>query len=152
MKIKGRRSGKVYSTLPFGLLQGQTYTVIASQVSLTQLSHTSMCAHTNTHPCVHAHTNLRSSPSRIPEEPAQLLQVTTNKRTLTLAGVAQCIECQPANQKAAGSIPSQGICLICRPGPQLRVCERQPFDVFLSHGCSSPSFSPSLPLSLKINK
>ena len=29
----------------------------------------------------------------------------------TLAGVAQWIERWPANQKVAGSIPSQGICL-----------------------------------------
>ena len=34
-----------------------------------------------------------------------------------LAGVAQWIECQPVNQKVAGSIPSQGTCLGCRPGP-----------------------------------
>ena len=35
-----------------------------------------------------------------------------------LADVAQWIECQPANQRVAGSIPSQGTCLGCRPGPQ----------------------------------
>ena len=34
-----------------------------------------------------------------------------------LAGVAQWIERQPANQKVTGSIPSQGTCLGCRPGP-----------------------------------
>ena len=34
-----------------------------------------------------------------------------------LAGVAQWIECQPANQKVTGSVPSQGTCLGCRPGP-----------------------------------
>ena len=33
-----------------------------------------------------------------------------------LAGVVQCTECQPANQRVAGSIPSQGICLGCGPG------------------------------------
>ena len=38
-------------------------------------------------------------------------------RILALAGVAQWIECQPANQKVEGSIPSQGTCLSCRPGP-----------------------------------
>ena len=37
---------------------------------------------------------------------------------IALAGVAQWIECQPANQRAAGSIPSQGTCLGCGPGPQ----------------------------------
>ena len=56
------------------------------------------------------------------------------------------IECQPANQRAAGSIPSQGTCLGCGPGPQLGVHERQP------HIDVSLSLSPSLPLSLKINK
>ena len=40
-----------------------------------------------------------------------------NKKT-ALAGVAQWIECQPMNQRVAGSIPSQGKCLGCRPGPQ----------------------------------
>ena len=44
-----------------------------------------------------------------------------------LAGVAQRIECQPANQRVASSIPSQGTCLGCRPGPQLGAHERQPY-------------------------
>ena len=35
-----------------------------------------------------------------------------------LAGVAQQIECQPANQRVAGSIPSQGTCPGCGQGPQ----------------------------------
>ena len=48
------------------------------------------------------------------------------KKILALAGVAQWIECQPANQRVASSIPSQGTCLGCRPGPQYRVHERQP--------------------------
>ena len=48
------------------------------------------------------------------------------------------------NQRVAGSIPSQGICLGCEPGPQQGACERQPhIDV---------SLSLSLALSLKINK
>ena len=34
---------------------------------------------------------------------------------LDLVGVAQRIECWPANQKVAGSIYSQGTCLGCRP-------------------------------------
>ena len=34
----------------------------------------------------------------------------------TLAGVAQWIECQPANQRVIGLIPRQGTCLGCRPG------------------------------------
>ena len=37
---------------------------------------------------------------------------------LALAGVSKWIEHQPANQTVAGSIPSQGTCLGCRPGPQ----------------------------------
>ena len=32
-------------------------------------------------------------------------------------GVAQWIEHRPANQRVASSIPSQGTCLGCRPGP-----------------------------------
>ena len=35
-----------------------------------------------------------------------------------LAGAAQWIECCLENQKVAGSIPSQGTCLGCGPGPQ----------------------------------
>ena len=37
---------------------------------------------------------------------------------LALAGVAQRTERWPENQRAAGSIPSQGTCLGCRSGPQ----------------------------------
>ena len=32
---------------------------------------------------------------------------------IALAGVTQRIECQPVNQRVAGSIPSQGTCLGC---------------------------------------
>ena len=39
-------------------------------------------------------------------------------KVLALASGAQWIECQPANQGVVGSIPSQGTCLGCRPGPQ----------------------------------
>ena len=35
-----------------------------------------------------------------------------------LAGVTQWIEHQPVNQRVASSIPSQGSCLGCGPGPQ----------------------------------
>ena len=34
------------------------------------------------------------------------------------AGVAQWIECRPANQSVTGSIPCQDTCLGCGPGPQ----------------------------------
>ena len=50
----------------------------------------------------------------------------TLEHSHTLAGVAQWIECRPANQRVAGLIPSQGTCLGCGPGPQLGVHERQP--------------------------
>ena len=46
----------------------------------------------------------------------------------------------------------QGTRLGCRPCPWLGVCERQPSDVALTHQYFSPSLSPSLPLSLNINK
>ena len=35
---------------------------------------------------------------------------------MALAGVAQWIELQPANQRVTGSIPSQGTCLGCGTG------------------------------------
>ena len=41
-----------------------------------------------------------------------------NETKIALAGVAQWIEYQPANQRVAGSIPSQGTCLGCGLGPQ----------------------------------
>ena len=57
-----------------------------------------------------------------------------------MAGVAQWIECQPVNQIVAGSIPSQGTCRGCRPGPQLGALEKQPhIDVSL------PLFLPFFP-------
>ena len=60
----------------------------------------------------------------------------------TLAGVAQCIECQLANQRVTDSIPSQGTSLDCRPGSQLGAHERQPhIDVSL------PLFLPPFPSS-----
>ena len=64
---------------------------------------------------------------------------------VALAPVARWIECWPANQRVAGSSPSQGTCLGCKTGPQWGACERQPHT-----GVSL--FSPSLPLCLKINK
>ena len=65
-----------------------------------------------------------------------------------LAGVAQWVECQPANQKVANLIPGHGRCLSCGPGPQLGACERQLIDVFLHIDVSLP-FPSSLPLSVK---
>ena len=40
--------------------------------------------------------------------------------------VVQWIEHGATNQWIASSIPSQGTCLDCRPGPQVGVRERQP--------------------------
>ena len=71
---------------------------------------------------------------------------------LALAGVAQWIECWPANRKVTGSITSGSACLVCSLGPRLGVCERQRIHVSLTHCCFSPSLSPSRPLILKINK
>ena len=58
----------------------------------------------------------------------------------TLAGEAQRIEHRPVNQKVTGSIPSQGTCLGCGPGPQLGEHDRKPhIDVSL------PLFLPPFP-------
>ena len=43
-----------------------------------------------------------------------------------LAGVAKCVEHWPVNQTVTSSIPSQGTCLGCGPGPQLGAYEGQP--------------------------
>ena len=67
-----------------------------------------------------------------------------NNAILVLADVPQWTECQPVNQRVAGSIPSQYTCLGCRSGPQYRVWERKPhIDVSL------PTFLPPSPLSKK---
>ena len=63
-----------------------------------------------------------------------------------LAGVAQWFQCGPANQRVTSSIPSQGTCPGCRPCPQWGAWEAT------THWCFSPSLSPSLLLSLKMNK
>ena len=55
-----------------------------------------------------------------------------------LAGVAQWTEYQPVNQRVTGSIPSQGTCLDCGPGPQQRGTQEATF-------LSPPFPSPFLP-------
>ena len=40
------------------------------------------------------------------------------KRERALAGVAQWVDSWPLNQRVGGSIPKQGTCLGCWPGPQ----------------------------------
>ena len=53
-------------------------------------------------------------------EPADYSEIQMNKqKPSALAGVAQWIDSQPVNHRVAGSIPSQGTCLGCRPGLQL---------------------------------
>ena len=52
----------------------------------------------------------------------------SRKASLALAGVAQWIEHWPMNPKVPGLIPSQGTCLGCGPGPQLRACGRHLID------------------------
>ena len=68
---------------------------------------------------------------------------TFNKRLfiLALTGVAQWIECWPANQRVLSLIPSQGTCLGCGPHPQLRLHKRQPHN-----DVSLPLFVPLFPL------
>ena len=41
------------------------------------------------------------------------------KSNRAMMGVVQWTECQPANQKVTGSIPSQGTCLGCLSGGTL---------------------------------
>ena len=89
----------------------------------------------------------RQNSGAIKEEPDRLDSI-KNSTYLALAGVAQWIEYRLANQRVAGSIPSQGTCLGCGPNHQLGACERQPIDVSLSHRYSSPTLFPSFPLSL----
>ena len=57
----------------------------------------------------------------------------------------------PAKRKAAGSIPGEGTCLGWGFGPWLGHI-RGTTNWCYSHQCFSPSLSPSLTLSLKINK
>ena len=58
---------------------------------------------------------------------------------IALAGVAQWIECRPANQRVTGLIPSQGTCLGCSPVPQLGAHESNYTLMFLSLSFSLPS-------------
>ena len=50
---------------------------------------------------------------------SQSSNISFKKHFLALAGVSQWIERRPVNQKVSGSVPSQGTCLGCGPGPQL---------------------------------
>ena len=79
------------------------------------------------------------------------METRSKKDEIDLPGIAHWLSGWPANQRVVGSIPSQGTCLDCGPGPQEGVCKRQLIDII---SCTSMflSLSPSLPLSLKINK
>ena len=64
-------------------------------------------------------TLVRFLSSLSPSLPLSLkINKTFKKLFLALAGMAQWIECWPSNQKITSSIPSQGTCLGCGPGPQ----------------------------------
>ena len=70
-----------------------------------------------------------ASKASLPYREQGLLRVQARfrkKSARALAGVAQWIECRPANQRVAGLILSQGTCLDCWPGAQQGACERQP--------------------------
>ena len=51
-------------------------------------------------------------------EPHDCRILSAKKVLGALAGVAKWIECRPVNQWVTSSIPSQGSCLGCGPGPQ----------------------------------
>ena len=53
----------------------------------------------------------------IPPYPSALSSYTTYSEKTALAGMGQWIEHWPVNHRVAGSIPSQGTCLGCGPGP-----------------------------------
>ena len=63
-----------------------------------------------------------------------------NVHNTALDGVAQWIEYWLVNQRVTSSIPRQGTCLGCEPGPQMGACKKQPhIDVSLSLSFSLPS-------------
>ena len=53
------------------------------------------------------------------------VKIKDNNSYVALAGVAQLVGHHPTDPKVMGSIPSQGTCLGCRFGPQLRVCPKR---------------------------
>ena len=71
---------------------------------------------------------------------APTLMVKISSAYYALAGVAQWIKCQPANQRVICSIPSQGTCLGCGPGPPVeRHMRGNHTMIFLSLSFSLPS-------------
>ena len=77
--------------------------------------------------------------------------VVTSRSNRSPSGAAQWTERWPVNRKVTGSIPSRGTCLGCKPGPQQGARERQPISIPLT-SVFLTSLTPSLPLSLEINK
>ena len=61
------------------------------------------------------------------------------RNSCALAGVAQWVERQPANQSITGLIPSQGTYLGCRPGPHWGGAQETTTLMFLSFSFSLPS-------------
>ena len=69
-----------------------------------------------------------------------------NKQKIALADVAQWIECRPSNQRVTSLIPSQSTAWVTDQVPNRGTWEA------ITYWCLSPFLSPSLPLSLKVNK
>ena len=61
------------------------------------------------------------------------IKLTCQLKTNQPGWCGSVIECQPANQKVAGWIASQGTAWVACPGPQVEVCKRQLVDVSLAH-------------------
>ena len=62
-----------------------------------------------------------------------------NSQGIAPASEAQWIECRPASQRVAGSIPSQGTCLACGPGLSRGRIRGNHTMMFLSLSFSLPS-------------
>ena len=69
-----------------------------------------------------------------------------------MTSVAQLVGHHPEKQKVTSSIPDQGTCLGCGPGPWLGVCERQLIDVSFYHTWMFLFLCFFLPSSLSKNK
>ena len=80
-----------------------------------------------------------------------ILEEKSKTNHLPLAGMAQWVEHQPANQKVTSLILGQGSCLGCRPGPSWGHV-RGSQSMFLSHTSMFLSLSFSLPSPLSKKK
>ena len=68
----------------------------------------------------------------------------TQVKKMSLAGVAQWIECWPVNQRVSGSIPSQGTCLGII---QRRILKKSKISQWINWVRTSHSSSPPLQIS-----